>query len=1662
MKRMFSLFLAICLMLSLVPAVQVQAAEDITVYWDPEAGDDSADGLTEAAAVQSYDTAYAKIKAAGGGTIVALSTKSITADTPLPSSASTVPVVLTSKTGAEGISANTNVRFNAPTTLQNITMTLTKESGACVIYGEGKKLTIGENVNSVGPGEYRFCLAGGRRWYYSTASTDLTVQSGTWRNVYVGTYGSKKTGGTEVSKVTGNAKFTMTGGTLTGFITPAYSSSAVIGGNVDIYLSNMSAATIYSAPVYTATVGGDVNITLGEGAVITGSVFTGGLGSGSVTGNVNITLDGADTTGYDRIKNGGSSDFTGTIGGATVTLKSGVITNTISGFDNVAVDIPEGKTLTINKYSVTADTVQSAGTLAFKSTGTLTAKAVTGTVNCAIADELLNNHAYITAPAGSGFVFEDDVLTEDNGVWINKDLENFQGLVLSYDEGVTVTLYSGFGDTTIVEPYHTENNTNYYASVSGKYRVVAKRTGYITMSENIYVSDEETTTRMEKHYSLVEREKAWDPEYVRKLTDEALASLPADKSQWPQYAAAFTSPVFTEGRSMHKYTTQQEMEDFIAGLDTADDKMYVYSLGTTQGTKKFNIPLVIFTETDLSGAETLEEAAALVNGNGKLTVHYQGQVHGNEPAGGEAALGMIAMMDTEYGDKLLDKLNVYIIPRLNPDGAYQDKRVIPNVSLDPNRDYTNLKTYEVRRTVYAMNLFHPEAVVDGHEYTVNLDSSSIGHRDILIHSERSAYSTDDFVTQADNIGKALFASMEENGMTYGWYNNYLGGASSNIGTSYTMQRGYYSVLLESYGIWGGTYNMARRVAAHVSAMDGVLQYLHENADAANKAVNDQWNTIIENGKKYGDGDQMTLKVTSQPYPSLNVTNAKTLNLATGEITSTTSEAKAVTLVTRSRENATAYLVPADHEQIDYILEHVAAHGLTYYKIPAYASVTVQHVGGDTTEAVISEEQKTVFENGAYVFGMDQRYARNLAFLMEPDVNQNAEYSSSFAQAGIFTLENGEYPVYRYVRDLNADSKIDYEVIPAAPEGLAVTVPTDGNNGIISGLNAEKLYEYRLESETEYTAVPAGSTQITGLAEGIYYVRFQAAETVPASADAVHSLYVKVTVYLDQTNGSDDNDGYTEATAVATLNKAYAQLAARLTGDPEDKLGTIMFLSEYTFTVKNYNFPSHDFPVVLTSKTGAEGMTYTYKSGTVSTHGEWNLNGPTTFRNITLTNSGDDTYVFLAAGGHKLVIESDVTVPESGYRFMLTGGRRSGTSTNSDMTVAGGRFDVIYLGSRSGTHTGPINFTMTGGNTNTLTQSHDGSVTGDINIHLENARVGNAYMGNASKGNVTGNVTVTLGEGLTGTAVYAGSRDSGNVTGKVTVIADGIDLTAIPVYGKGSKSTNTGTIGGLKLVVKKGELADVADTFVTRDGVDIVLGCDQTKAATLNYSCNLDLNGCDATITVADGKTLTVCDTATDDFKVLDAQGYGILTATGTVTPKEGYVVREETAGKSYHRRELKLDNVVLRPSATGIYYTGQFGLNELYRGNVESYGVVLSLDPDPILGKDGCAWTVLTQWPDTGAGYGTVLQGIMTQNGGYSSNKANAERVVYGVAYIKYTDGTVEYSNYAQCTLRQVVEASDAIWNDLTQPQKEGLLAMYGDFAKLMRSWNIPNIKSAA
>lgn len=99
----------------------------------------------------------------------------------------------------------------------------------------------------------------------------------------------------------------------------------------------------------------------------------------------------------------------------------------------------------------------------------------------------------------------------------------------------------------------------------------------------------------------------------------------------------------------------------------------------------------------------------------KTTVLITAQVHGNEPAGKEAALILARELACGELQSRLDRLNLIVCPLLNPDGAEFNRRLV-TLNLDPNRDYFKLETPEIRALVEKIIApYHPELTLDLHE-----------------------------------------------------------------------------------------------------------------------------------------------------------------------------------------------------------------------------------------------------------------------------------------------------------------------------------------------------------------------------------------------------------------------------------------------------------------------------------------------------------------------------------------------------------------------------------------------------------------------------------------------------------------------------------------------------------------------------------------------------------------------------------------------------------------------------------------------------------------------------------------------------------------------------------------------------------------------------------
>ena len=113
----------------------------------------------------------------------------------------------------------------------------------------------------------------------------------------------------------------------------------------------------------------------------------------------------------------------------------------------------------------------------------------------------------------------------------------------------------------------------------------------------------------------------------------------------------------------------------ISELEKKSENMYVFSLGKTPK-YGFDMPLVLFTRDNVKG-KTLKEAAEIIRNNGKTTVQYSAEIHSNEPASCDGALALMLSLSGELGARVLGSTDVYIIPRINLDGAVEVIREAP-------------------------------------------------------------------------------------------------------------------------------------------------------------------------------------------------------------------------------------------------------------------------------------------------------------------------------------------------------------------------------------------------------------------------------------------------------------------------------------------------------------------------------------------------------------------------------------------------------------------------------------------------------------------------------------------------------------------------------------------------------------------------------------------------------------------------------------------------------------------------------------------------------------------------------------------------------------------------------------------------------------------------
>ena len=312
---------------------------------------------------------------------------------------------------------------------------------------------------------------------------------------------------------------------------------------------------------------------------------------------------------------------------------------------------------------------------------------------------------------------------------------------------------------------------------------------------------------------------------------KALVEIDAIASQYPDPEVTIDSPTFAAGKT--GFTSQQEMLVYIRGLAAQSPSMRVRQLRPSQQWRA--IPLLVFAEPAVSSGAELSK-------NGKPTVLLIGAQHGNEPAGGEAALAFAGMLANGKLDDILERVNILIVPRANPDGSAAFLRGLAD-GQDVNRDHLTLATPEGQALAHVFNDYQPEVVLDSHEFSVGgrwvEKFGALQKYDGLVQLATVANLPQAQAAAAETLFRQpLLQAFDRRALSHSWYYTTswnkddrtvaMGGVGPDTGRNIAGLRNAISFLLETRGVGIGKAHFKRRVYTHLTAIESVV-----NATAAN-------------------------------------------------------------------------------------------------------------------------------------------------------------------------------------------------------------------------------------------------------------------------------------------------------------------------------------------------------------------------------------------------------------------------------------------------------------------------------------------------------------------------------------------------------------------------------------------------------------------------------------------------------------------------------------------------------------------------------------------------------------------------------------------------------------------------------------------------------------
>lgn len=285
-------------------------------------------------------------------------------------------------------------------------------------------------------------------------------------------------------------------------------------------------------------------------------------------------------------------------------------------------------------------------------------------------------------------------------------------------------------------------------------------------------------------------------------------------ARFPDPPVTYPTPAFAAGRTT--LPSHDEAEAFVTAVAArAPQTVAVERVGTSQQGRA----MLLVTLAAAGGPSAARPSVLIL-----------AQQHGNEPAGGEAAL---ALIDRLAGDEpgLLERVNVYVMPRANPDAAERFGRATAS-GTDVNRDHLLLQTPEARAIAAVSRRVRPDVVLDLHEFTAGdrwvkkygvvqqydalLQPATVGNLEPSIAQEAARHFLTPVRQRLAAEGLRVF-TYHTTSPDPGDRVVSAGGVQPDTGRNVNGLRQAVSLLIETRGVGVGRAHLARRVHTHVTA-----------------------------------------------------------------------------------------------------------------------------------------------------------------------------------------------------------------------------------------------------------------------------------------------------------------------------------------------------------------------------------------------------------------------------------------------------------------------------------------------------------------------------------------------------------------------------------------------------------------------------------------------------------------------------------------------------------------------------------------------------------------------------------------------------------------------------------------------------------------------------